>query len=103
MASDGRASSLNSRNAIRGVVSLTQAPPAHSRNRPGCVGVQPDKARIEGAMCQRSAWPDRRLFEMVRFHEHHDGPEELSEEELNEWIALSRGTEPDGVATDISR
>jgi hypothetical protein len=41
---------------------------------------------LEEATCGRTLWPDGTLFEMVEFHKHNDGPDELTNEELDRWL-----------------
>jgi hypothetical protein len=45
------------------------------------------RRRLEGASCQRSLWPDGTLFEMVMFPEHSAGADEVTDDELERWIA----------------
>jgi hypothetical protein len=45
------------------------------------------KWRLEGATCQRCLWPDDTLFETVMFPEHNAGADEVTDDELEEWIA----------------
>ena len=41
---------------------------------------------LEDATCTRTRWPQGTLFEMVRFNKHNEGPEELTDEELDRWV-----------------
>jgi hypothetical protein len=41
---------------------------------------------LEDATCRRTLWSDATLFEMVEFHKHNAGPDELTDEELDGWI-----------------
>ena len=45
------------------------------------------KRTLEGATCQRSLWPDGTLFEMVMFPEHNAGAAEVTDDEMERWIA----------------
>ena len=41
---------------------------------------------LEDATCKRTLWPDGTLFELVEFNKHNDGPDELTDEELDRWL-----------------
>ena len=41
---------------------------------------------LEGATCMRTQWPDGTLFETVRFNKRNDGPDELTQDELDRWV-----------------
>lgn len=41
---------------------------------------------LEDATCRRTLWSDGTLFEMVEFHTHNAGPDELTDEELDTWV-----------------
>jgi hypothetical protein len=41
---------------------------------------------LEDATCKRTLWPDGTLFELVEFNRHNDGPDELTDEELDNWL-----------------
>ena len=51
------------------------------------VSMSGSKLSLEGATCQRSLWSDGTLFEMVLFPEHHAGADEVTDDELERWIA----------------
>jgi hypothetical protein len=42
---------------------------------------------LENATCTRTLWPDGTLLEMVRLDESIEGHDELTPEQLEEWIA----------------
>jgi hypothetical protein len=44
------------------------------------------KPSLEDARCRRTLWPDGTLFEMVEFNQHNEGPDELTDEELDTWV-----------------
>ena len=44
------------------------------------------KPSLENATCRRALWSDGTLFEMVEFNQHNDGPDELTDEELDKWL-----------------
>ena len=41
---------------------------------------------LEDATCTRTLWSDGTLFEMVEFNRHNEGPDELTDEELDKWL-----------------
>ena len=41
---------------------------------------------LDDATCRRTLWPDGTLFELVEFNRHNDGPDELTDEELDRWV-----------------
>jgi hypothetical protein len=45
------------------------------------------KPSLEDATCSRTLWPDGTLLEMVRFRKHNEGPDDLTDEELDKWVA----------------
>jgi hypothetical protein len=49
----------------------------------GMAGAEPS---LEDATCRRTLWPDGTLFEVVEFNRHNDGPDELTDEELERWL-----------------
>jgi hypothetical protein len=44
------------------------------------------KPSLEGATCTRTLWPNGTLFEMVRFNKRNEGPDELTQDELDRWV-----------------
>jgi hypothetical protein len=44
------------------------------------------KPSLEGATCIGTLWPNGTLFEMVRFNKGNQGPDELTQDELDRWI-----------------
>ena len=44
------------------------------------------KSSLEDATCRRTLWPDGTLFEMIEFHTHNEGPDELTDAELDRWL-----------------
>jgi len=45
------------------------------------------KPGLENATCSRTLWPDGTVLEMVRLGERGEGQEELTDEELDRWVA----------------
>jgi hypothetical protein len=41
---------------------------------------------LEDATCRRTLWPDGTVFEMIEFNKHNEGPDELTDEELDRWL-----------------
>ena len=44
------------------------------------------KLCLEDATCQRTMCSDGTLLEVVDFKKHDEGPDELTDEELNRWL-----------------
>jgi hypothetical protein len=38
------------------------------------------------ATCRRTLWSDGTLFERVEFNKHNEGPDVLTDEELDRWL-----------------
>ena len=70
---------------------MTSAPPTAAPCKPrrrvrmmiSMAGAGPS---LENATCLRTLWPDGTLFEVVEFNRHNDGPDELTDEELERWL-----------------
>lgn len=43
------------------------------------------KMCLEDASCHRTLGPDGTLMELVNFRNHREGPDQLSEEEIDKW------------------
>ncbi len=41
---------------------------------------------LEDATCSRRLCSDGTLLELVEFNKHHEGPDELTDEELDRWV-----------------
>ena len=44
------------------------------------------KLCLEDAICKRTMCSDGTLLELVDFKKHNEGPDELTDEELNRWL-----------------
>jgi hypothetical protein len=44
------------------------------------------KPSLEDATCRRMLWSDGTLFERVEFNKHNEGPDVLTDEELDGWL-----------------
>ena len=44
------------------------------------------KLCLEDATCKRTMCSDGTLLEVVDFKKHNEGPDELTDEELNRWL-----------------
>jgi hypothetical protein len=59
------------------------------------------KPTLEDATCRRALWPDGTLCEMVEFHQHNDGPDELTDAELDSGLKGSRSIKLRGQAGEM--
>jgi hypothetical protein len=41
---------------------------------------------LENAKCFRTLWPNGTLFEMVHLNRSNDGPDKVTNEELDRWV-----------------
>ena len=55
-----------------------------SRSNGGGDGVR--QPELRACDVYRALWPNGTLFEMVRFNKRNEGPDELTQDELDRWI-----------------